>query len=181
MDTKALVEGKYYRVMPITKFLGINESKPLCKNLETKEGLAVEEKQKDNNYLVINFIRFLDDELIIENVDSRITNVLEYKDNSVADYFERIQDYNNCLNFAIEALKDIWEKENEGYFEELKTQEEGKIFHYKGFKVELLLDDYGQQFYFKFNGKEYSCGAYNMYPEAEIKFIIDEYLKENKD
>lgn len=82
-----------------------------------------------------------------------------------------------------EQLIELLEKEytkinnrddNEGYF--IKEGEE-QIFCYKGFKVKLFIDYYGQRFYFIFNEKKYCCGADNLNPVDEIKYVIDEYLK----
>ena len=46
----------------------------------------------------------------IENVGSRILTTLNYKEFNVNDYFKRIQEYFNCLEFAKQALIDMNEK-----------------------------------------------------------------------
>lgn len=72
-------------------------------------------------------------------------------------------------------LKQVNEKEDKGYF--VSNTENKLIYHYKGYDIELLNDDYGQQFYFIFDGKEYGCGSFNTSPEYEVEAVIDYYLK----
>lgn len=58
---KVLVEGENYRVVTITKFVGLekNDQDVIVKfeNLDISEGLNIEERTKDNNYIVINTLR----------------------------------------------------------------------------------------------------------------------------
>lgn len=51
-----------------------------------------------------------------------------------------------------------------------------KTFEYRGFKIDIFDDDYGQQCYFYFNNRSYPCGSYNYYPEEYIKYVVDEFL-----
>lgn len=188
-EIEILVEGENYRVTTITKFVGLekNDQDIIVKfeNLDTSEGLNIEEIDGDDNYIVINTLRWNEKEkdVCIENIGSRILTVLNYKneDFNIKDYFNRIQEYLNCLEFARKVLIDIHnkDKEEEGYFITNENVED-RIFCYKGFEVKILADEAGQQFYFEFNGKEYNCGAFNPYPEEEIKWVIDRYLEENK-
>lgn len=49
-------------------------------------------------------------------------------------------------------------------------------YEYRGFKVKVYDDDYGQQFYFYFNNINIGCGAYNLDYESCIRHEVDEYL-----
>ena len=180
-----LVEGKYYRVTNITR---LTKVKQLTKDLEFRfihllpeEGLNVEEKCKDGNYIVVNTLYYNKKEKGVELTDiaCRSIDVLNYQDEDMETYFERTQEYCNCLTFAKKALLDIWEnKENSE--NELIYDRENQLVKYRGFTVKLLDDEYGQQFYFYFNGKEYSCGSFNPCPEYEVQSVIDYYLKGKK-
>lgn len=180
-----LVEGKYYRVTNITR---LTKVKQLTKDLEFRfihllpeEGLNVEEKCKDGNYIVVNTLYYNKKEKEVELTDiaCRSIDVLSYQDEDMETYFERTQEYCNCLTFAKKALIDIWE-EKETSENELTYDRENQLVKYRGFTVKLLDDEYGQQFYFYFNGKEYSCGSFNPYPEYEVQSVIDYYLKGKK-
>ena len=181
-NNKILVEGDYFRVCNIARLNSILNN-PLefnIENLQLKEGLAIEEKQSDGTFTVINFLTYKKDfdKVYLDDVYCRSIDVLKYKEKNIKTYFKRIQEYANCLEFAKKVLIDIHnkEKENDGYFV-TSDSSDTRIFCYKGFEVEVKDDEYGQQFYFEFNGKEYSCGAFNPYPEEEIKWVINRYLK----
>ena len=181
-NNKILVEGDYFRVCNIARLNSILNN-PLefnIENLQLKEGLAIEEKQSDGTFIVINFLTYKKDfdKVYLDDVYCRSIDVLKYKEKNIKTYFKRIQEYANCLEFAKKVLIDIHnkEKENDGYFV-TSDSSDTRIFCYKGFEVEVKDDEYGQQFYFEFNGKEYSCGAFNPYPEEEIKWVINRYLK----
>ena len=182
---EVLVQGKYYRVTNITR---LTKVKQLTKDLEFKfvnllpeEGLNVEKKCEDDNYIVVNTLYYNKQNKDVELTDiaCRSIDVLNYQDDDMETYFERTQEYCNCLTFAKNALLDMWENKESNSADELLYDKENQLVKYKGFTVKLLDDDYGQQFYFYFNGKEYSCGAFNCYPEEEVRSVIDYYLKEN--
>lgn len=98
-----LVSGDYYRVNSIQRF-----EDGSVKNLDISEGLAVEEKIDDDHYIVINYIRPKDDEPAIENVGLRPMNTLNLRNNeTIPDYFERIQEYYNCLGFVVTTLTEV--------------------------------------------------------------------------
>lgn len=183
---KVLVQGENYRVATISRIAGLEQVEQgvdiKVENLDISEGLNIEERTEDNNYIVINTIRWNEKEkdVYIENVGSRILTTLSYKEFNVNDYFKRIQEYLNCLEFARKVLIDIHNEtmEEEGYFIEPHIPGDNRVFCYKGFEVEIFDDEDGQQFWFEFNGKEYGCGSFNPFPEEEIKYVIDEYLKE---
>lgn len=58
---KVLVQGENYRVTTITKIVGLEQSEQgvdiKVENLDISEGLNIEERTKDNNYIVINTLR----------------------------------------------------------------------------------------------------------------------------
>lgn len=180
-NNKILVEGDYFRVCNIVRLDSIlhNPFELNIEKLQLKQGLAIEEKQDDETFIVINNLYYDKDkeEVLLSDVCCRSIDTLKYKEKNIKAYFKRIQEYVNCLEFARKVLIDIYnkEKENEGYFITSESSNT-RIFCYKGFEVEVKDDEYGQQFYFEFNGKEYSCGAFNPYPEEEIKWVIDRYL-----
>ena len=115
-EFEVLVEGENYRVATITRVVGLEQSEQgvdiKVGNLDISEGLNIEERTKDNNYIVINTLRWNEKEknVYIENVGSRILTTLKYKEFNVNDYFKRIQEYLNCLSFAKQALIDMNEK-----------------------------------------------------------------------
>lgn len=98
-----LVSGDYYRVNSIQQFKDGS-----VKNLDISEGLAIEEKIDNDHYIVINYIKPKDDEPAIENVGLRPMNTLNLRNNeTIPDYFERIQEYYNCLGFTVTALTEL--------------------------------------------------------------------------
>ena len=115
-EFEILVEGENYRVTTITKFVGLekNDQDVIVKfeNLDISEGLNIEERTKDNSYIVINTVRWNEKEkdVYIENIGLRILTTLNYKEFNINDYFKRIQEYLNCLEFAKQALIDMNEK-----------------------------------------------------------------------
>ena len=51
-----------------------------------------------------------------------------------------------------------------------------KTYSYRGYKIRVYNDDYGQQYYFYFNNQNHGCGAYNLDYEDCIRYEIDHYL-----
>lgn len=175
---EVLIEGKYYRVTNITKLTKVKQLTGDLQlefvNLPPKQGLNIEEKCKDGeHYIVVNTLYYDEKhkEVELTDIDCRSIDVLNYQDENIETYFKRIQEYFNCLEFAKSTVLDLNKDE-----EDLIYDRKNQTVTYKGFKVKLLDDDYGQQFYFYFNGEEYSCGAYNPCPELEVQAIIDNYL-----
>lgn len=113
---KVLVQGENYRVATITRIVGLEQNEQgvdiNVENLDISEGLNIEERTKDNNYIVINTLRWneKEEDVYIENIGSRILTTLNYKEFNINDYFKRIQEYFNCLSFAKQALIDMNEK-----------------------------------------------------------------------
>lgn len=58
----------------------------------------------------------------------------------------------------------------------MEGKEPARIVEYRGFKVELHDDDCSQQSWFEFEGREYGCGHFNLFPEEEVKAVIDWHL-----
>jgi len=60
-----------------------------------------------------------------------------------------------------------------------------KEFKYKGYRVEIYLDDYGQCYCYEIYNKENKlvqdgcCGTYNTDYESEPKWYIDKFTKKN--
>ena len=58
---KVLVQGENYRVATITRIAGLEQIEQgvdiKVENLDISEGLNIEERTEDNNYIVINTIR----------------------------------------------------------------------------------------------------------------------------
>ena len=182
---EVLVQGKYYRVTNITRITRVKQLTEDLQfqfvNLLPEEGLNIEEKCKDGkHYIVVNTLYYDKGHKGVELTDiyCRSIDVLNYQDENIETYFERTQEYCNCLEFAKKALLDIWEEKETSDNNNLIFDRENQTVTYKGFKVKLLEDDYGQQLYFYFNDKEYSCGAFNPCPELEVQAIIDNYLRE---
>lgn len=55
-------------------------------------------------------------------------------------------------------------------------EEPSKKYSYRGYDIDIYDDDYGQQYYFYFNNRLVSCGAYNLDVESVIEDTIDHYL-----
>lgn len=62
------------------------------------------------------------------------------------------------------------------YTEETETQEPVATVHYRGYDVNVYNDDYGQSYYFYFDGRCIGCGAYNFDYEGCIHYEIDKKL-----
>ena len=59
------------------------------------------------------------------------------------------------------------------YTEEKETQKPIAAVHYRGYDINVYNDDYGQCYYFYFDGRCISCGAYNFDYEGCIHYEID--------
>lgn len=194
-EFRVLVDGEYYRVATLTRItkLGSRIEDIEIEHEDLGAGLAIEQKISGDSdrYIVISIFRYDKDEkqLSVEDVACRSIDILEYMDKDTNEYFKRIQEYYNCAKFIEELFNQLFDSENdedaeddedieddeeEGY---ILTEGDRRFFVYKGFEVEILPDDDGQQFYFIFDGKEYSCGSFNPYPEDAIRFVIDEALR----
>ena len=110
---KPLVTGKYYRVMPISRFLGIHPAtgKIEVGALPLSEGVAIEEKTHDGHYFVCTFVKpdFKRNTVLFEDVDFRSITTLNPKN------IEKLDEWLNCVDFAKNVMHDIMEamEENE--------------------------------------------------------------------
>ena len=99
----ALVEGKYFRVYPSTKVVGVRQNGDLVvENQGVEKGLAIERKD-GNNYYVVAFVRPND---ILEDVDFRTVDIID-ESLSIEDCWEMLQEYKNCVEFARQTLLDL--------------------------------------------------------------------------
>jgi hypothetical protein len=124
----ALVEGKYFRVYPITKVVGVRQDNSLVvETQDIKNGLAIEKKDKDGYYYVVAFVKphfhkinSLDTETVVfadmscgvalEDVDFRTIDIID-EGLPIEDCWEILQEYKNCVEFARNTLLDLQEKE----------------------------------------------------------------------
>lgn len=108
---KSLVKGKYFRVMPISRVTGLNDCGELTfEQLDIKEGLAIEQNLGDY-YCVIAFVEpVLGDEglqeIIFKDVDFRTVDMID-EDMSMEDFWEMMQEYRNCVEFARKTIEDV--------------------------------------------------------------------------
>ena len=120
---KQLVKGKYFRVMPISIVTGLDDSGELTfEQLDIKEGLAIEQNQGDW-YCVVAFVKphikkpnplngqeiefaSIGDGLELEDVDFRTVDMLD-EDMSMEDFWEMMQEYRNCVEFARKTIEDV--------------------------------------------------------------------------
>ena len=68
------------------------------------------------------------------------------------------------------------EEEKQKYYLQKYKEYPFAILNYRGQEVPIYIDDYGQQEYMVFQGKEYSGGAYNFECRKDFCCIIDDYL-----
>lgn len=52
------------------------------------------------------------------------------------------------------------------------------VVKYRGKRIKVYIDDYGQSYYFLYNGKSYGCGTYNVDYLGEIVDVVDDDLDE---
>lgn len=112
---QVLVEGERYRVCNITTFEGITkDGKSLIRNNPLSYGLAIEQRLSDDSYYVVCFVEWdqKNHKSCVKDVDGRsldtLQQLLEEFTNS-DDIVLFLNEYFNCLDFAKQALKDIWE------------------------------------------------------------------------
>lgn len=113
-EVPALLEGKWFRVNNISRVVGVRAlTKDLIfKDLELSEGLAIEERQGDGTYLVVNMVYWDNETEDVELTDClcRSVEVMNYSDKDIPTYFERTQEYCSCLGFAVDAMRDLHDK-----------------------------------------------------------------------
>ena len=120
----------------------------------------------------------------IENITSEFDKGYEYgKSIGITDIFYEIDE--NC-NFKekdkiLKHLKRKYAEYIRDFGNTKPTKYEKKFcflftYHYRGYDIDVFDDDYGQQYYFYFNGHQCSCGAYNLDYESCIKYEVDNFL-----
>lgn len=123
--SKVLVEGKYFRVYPMSKVVGVDSTTHDLDVItcDIKDGLAIEKRCDDKgNYYVVAFVKphnkktnplngptiefvSMDDSIELEDVDFRTINMID-ENMSMEDFWEMMQEYKNCVDFARNVLKD---------------------------------------------------------------------------
>ena len=127
--SKALVEGKYFRVYPISRVVGVDNITHELNIItcDIKEGLAIEKRCDDKgNYYVVAFVEpdikksnplngptvefvSMDSGVKLRDVDFRTIEMID-ESMSMEDFWEMMQEYKNCVNFARQAIIDLQEK-----------------------------------------------------------------------
>lgn len=99
---------------------------------------------------------------------------------SALDLLDKSSDFWEGYKFSI-FRKFEMERMNlaDGYpsiiFKNSKTDLSGKLF-YRGLEIDVFMDDSGQQYYIKYNGKEISGGSFNSNPIDAFVYEIDKDL-----
>ena len=120
-----LVEGKYFRVYPMSKVVGVDSTTHDLNVItcDIKDGLAIEKRCDDKeHYCVVAFVKphikksnplngptvefvSMDDSVELEDVDFRTIDMID-ESMSMEDFWEMMQEYKNCVDFARNVLKD---------------------------------------------------------------------------
>lgn len=112
---EVLVEGERYRVCNITTFEGITkDGKSLIRNNPLSYGLSIEQKLSDDSYYVVCFVEWdqKNHKSKVVDTDGRSLDTIQQLLNDFTnpdDIVLFLNEYFNCLDFAKQALKDIWE------------------------------------------------------------------------
>lgn len=102
---KELVEGKYFRVYPITKIVEITENSPITETRPISSGLGIERKQNDSYYVVAFVKPSSNGGVELQNVGFRPVELID-ESISIEDFWEMMQEYKNCIDFAADILAD---------------------------------------------------------------------------
>jgi len=108
-----LVEGKYFRVVPIVHLIGFDscDNEPIIEECDIKtNGLAIEENMAGYYYVVAfvkpeicdNFVDYKLEDVALRTVDLIDSNL------SMEDLWEKILEYKNCVQFAKQMLEDLY-------------------------------------------------------------------------
>ena len=112
---EVLVEGERYRVCNITTFEAIiKDGKSLIRNNPLSYGLAIEQKLSNDSYYVVCFVEWdqKNHKSKVVDTDGRSLDTIQQLLNDFTnpdDIVLFLNEYFNCLDFAKQALKDIWE------------------------------------------------------------------------
>ena len=107
---RALVDGRYFRVMPIAKVVGIDENadpKLVIEDQKLTAGLAIEKRLADDSYYVVAFVRPINGTVTFEDVAFRTIDCLDVTNPLI------IEEFKNCVEFARQTLYDLLENEEE--------------------------------------------------------------------
>ena len=127
--SKALAEGKYFRVYPISKVRGVDSVTHELDIIacDIKEGLAIEKRCGDKeHYYVVAFVKphikksnplngstvefvSMANGVELEDIDFRTIDMID-ESMSMEDFWEMMQEYKNCVNFARQTILDLQEK-----------------------------------------------------------------------
>lgn len=120
-EFKTLLEGKYFRISNISVFVGIVNNEYFgIKNLPISEGLNIEQKlvdSKGEGYCVVRLSVEWDkinNDCKVNELSNNIIDILKSLKNTITDPIslsECIDEFINCYDFAVQALKDIHEVE----------------------------------------------------------------------
>lgn len=95
------------------------------------------------------------------------------------NWFEALKD--ECSDFNPKIRREISkEEERECKYIDEQGYEHTPVgmFKYRGEDVPVYLDDYGQQEYIIYEGREICGGAYNLAPEYDFCYMIDKIKDE---
>ena len=121
--SKALVEGKYFRVYPISRVVGVDNITHELNIItcDIKEGLAIEKRCDDKgNYYVVAFVKphikksnplngptvefvSMANGVKLEDVGFRTVDMMD-EGMPMEDFWEMMQEYKNCVNFAADTI-----------------------------------------------------------------------------
>lgn len=130
--SKALIEGKYFRVYPISKVVGVNNITHEFDIItcDIKDGLAIEKRCKDKeHYYVVAFVKphikisnslngptiefvSMIDDVELQDVEFRTIDMID-EDMSMEDFWEMMQEYRNCIEFARKIIEEALSDEHE--------------------------------------------------------------------
>lgn len=91
---------------------------------------------------------------------------------AVHKWFEDMKTY-YCDDFKPIMREATKEEEKEFLYQD---QPPIKMLEYRGLCVPIYDDDYGQQYFMVFEGKEYGGGSFNGFPEYDFCYIIDDVI-----
>ena len=131
---KALVEGKYFRVYPISEVRGVDSVTHELNIItcDIKEGLAIEKRCDDKeHYYVVAFVKphikksnplngptvefaSICGGVELEDVDLRTIEMID-EGMSMEDFWEMMQEYKNCVNFAADTITSELLKQKDTY------------------------------------------------------------------
>lgn len=120
-EFKILLEGKYFRISNISIFVGIIDNEYFgIKTLPITEGLNIEQKlvdSKGENHCIVRLSVEWDkinNDCKVNELSNNVIDILKSLKNTITDPIslsECIDEFINCCDFAVQALKDLHEVE----------------------------------------------------------------------